>query len=235
MARAGATAIPGINNGAGGRLSSLGTGRADGQQAGTAAMGQFKTQNQKVEAGGSFSSQGASLFDGEGGIFRDPEVGRLATDEANEALSDSFNVTYRTLNNASIAWSDAVRPVADKYNTEIGSKLFSVKGGYRFGRAHSDGVICGSRGCSVNTNIAQDIRGGIRVGSIHTHPGTDSFSGNDLYNAHDYWRRSGVHQTNYVTLHGGGIRSWSTEDYVREAHKYPQDWNAYRAFERVIR
>jgi RHS repeat-associated protein len=37
MARAGATAIPGINNGAGGRLSSLGTNRADGQQAGATA------------------------------------------------------------------------------------------------------------------------------------------------------------------------------------------------------
>lgn len=165
----------------------------------------------------------------------DPKVGRLARDEANKALGNSLNTTYSSLDEASMVWDDAVRPVADKYNTEIGSKYFRVADGYRFGRAHSDGVICGSSGCSVNIEIAPDVLGGVMVGYIHSHPKASSFTGADLYYAHSVWTRSGVHQKAYVTLPGGQIRSWSTEDYVREAHKYPRDWDAYSAFERIVR
>ena len=158
--------------------------------------------------------------------YVDAKVGMAATKEANEALGDVLQTTYSTKDVAAKAWSGAVRPVADKYDTEIGSQIFRVKGGYQVGAAHSDGVICSRGGCSVNPNLGGDVAGGARVGIVHTHPGNRMFSDADLNTAaRTDVKRYGGPQSVYVSLQNGQVWGWSSTSYDKTLPTW-QDYNS---------
>jgi len=186
---------------------------------------------------GEAASSGGMLGDSDAsGNVRDPAVSRAASAAANEALGDSLTTTYGSLDAASAVWSDAVQPVADQFDTEIASKFFQVRGGYRFGRAYSDGIICSkSVQCAVSWRSGGDVRGSL-VGYIHTHPSNrmGPFSGGDLYQA---WSASDEGRSPfsaYVSLPNRQIWSWSSVDYMRSRAAY-SSWDQANNLARRVR
>jgi RHS repeat-associated protein len=186
-----------------------------------------------------FSSVARSVMsndtDATGVNVTDPRVGRAAGAAANEALGDALTTTHPTLDAAATAWSDAVQPVAGRFDTEIASKFFSVRGGFRIGRAYSDGVICSrSVQCGVSTSLAPDVRSGMLAGYIHTHPSNAGFSGNDLAMAYRFYTQTGIHQSAYVSLPNRQVFAWSTESWA-STRPGLGSWQDYAQFSRQVR
>lgn len=165
--------------------------------------------------GHGYTSQVASS-NGPGGSTKNvvnPSVAAAAANEANEALK---NVQQSSSNQDQLAkiWGAAVQPIAEKYDTEIASKFFLTSGGYRFGLAVSDGVLCSQSAiCSVNIYNAPNVPGGVLTGYAHTHPNNLGLSGSDLYVAYNIWAVNALLNsvTVYATQPDGRIRRWSTD------------------------
>jgi len=181
------------------------------------------------------ASTDTRLYDGDGSTeYIDSQVGESATRDANEALGDVLQTTYASEEDAAKAWSGKVRAIANKYDTEIASKNFGVKGGYRLGSAYSDGVICSRGGCSVEPNLGGDVSGGVRVGVIHNHPGNDIFSGRDLRTTAYDSRYFRVNQTAFVSLRNGEIWKWSAKSYFDLDNPLPR-WEDYNRFSEKLK
>lgn len=183
------------------------------------------------------SSSMSNNTDQSGVNVTDPHVGGAAMMAADKALGDDLDITYPSMDAAAIVWSDKVQPIASKFDTEISSKFFKVRGGYRIGATFSDGVICSrSAQCGVSTPLAPDIDifGAQLSGYIHTHPGNANFSGNDLFIAHSFFKQTGMHQMAYVSLPNGRIYSWSTTSWAN-THPGFSDWQKYSQFARRVR
>ena len=154
-----------------------------------------------------------------------PSVAAAAMKEANAALK---TVQQSATNQDQLAkiWGAAVQPVADKYDTEIASKFFLTSGGYRFGLAVSDGVICAQSAiCSVNVYTAPGVPGGVLTGFAHTHPNNLGLSGSDLYVAYNLWRTNALLNpvAVYATQPDGRIRRWSTDQIQHASGKSYDD------------
>ncbi len=168
---------------------------------------------------GAMASDG--LHDGSGLMERTDagEIKRIAasaTAEANQALGDLIGRRYETMDSAALAWSDAISPVSEKYNTEIASRFFKSGRGYAFGSATSDGLIK-----SVDP-AGSLLKGGLlTTGYIHTHPTTALFSPNDLdyavgmyKRANSGWFAGGIDQSAFVAVRGGAVYRWSVNEYI---------------------
>jgi RHS repeat-associated protein len=165
-----------------------------------------------------------------------PEVGIQAAAAADEVLGGALSKVFGSMDEASVAWSDAVQPVADRFDTEIAAKFFKIsEGEFMIGRSTSDGVICSlSVGCSVNVRIAPSIGGMATLsGYIHTHPGNTNFSGADLYTAYRFYRDTGLHQSAYVSLMNRQVWTWSSQSWQNNPKS--GSWNDYGQFSRRVR
>lgn len=162
--------------------------------------------------------------------YTDYKVGVLAANAANVALRTVLATTYPSPGAAALAWSSAVRKVSDQYDTEIGSKLFKVDGGYRVGSATSDGVICSKGGCSVNVQFGGEVDGGYQVGVVHTHPSNALFSDNDIRNTVLDATSFKRDQSAYVSLKNGEVWTWSAKSY----NKSLPVWGDYNKFSKKV-
>ncbi|NKZ39752.1 hypothetical protein HF690_12420 [Oleiagrimonas citrea] len=138
---------------------------------------------------------------------------------ATKALKDAMENTYKTRDAAAKAWAAIVQPLADRFNTEIGSKLFTMDGNpsgkTKIGSPTSDGILCSlNAGCEVNVRLGGNVPGGMLSGYIHTHPYNDNFSADDIYAAYELSRHSFVENdfSAYVTLSNGHVYRWSTDE-----------------------
>ena len=143
-------------------------------------------------------------------------VATLATTEANEALGDLIGHPYGTLNEAAAAWRDSIISVANKYDTEIASRFFMVKGKFAFGAAVSDGLRN-----TVDPSVSRLPGAFMTAGYIHTHPSASLFSPNDLNFAVEMYKRAnsgwfagGADQSAFVASRGGGLYRWNVSEYI---------------------
>ncbi len=144
-------------------------------------------------------------------------VGKAATTAANNALSSIQEREFKTPGSAARAWDDRVRRIADKFDTEIASRIFYSKDGVVLGSATSDGLRF-----SVNPDFSSGPTPySITAGFVHTHPTMSLFSGNDLnyaigqYRRANGWTRNGqFDQSAIVTLPGGRVVEWKVSSYM---------------------
>ncbi|WP_372359238.1 RHS repeat-associated core domain-containing protein [Xanthomonas axonopodis] len=144
-------------------------------------------------------------------------VGKAATTAANNALSSMQRKEFKTPGSAARAWDDRVRRIADKFDTEIASKIFYSKDGVVLGSATSDGLRF-----SVNPDFSSGPTPySITAGFVHTHPTMSLFSGNDLNYAIEQYRRVNgwtgngqFDQSAIVTLPGGRVVEWKVSSYM---------------------
>jgi hypothetical protein len=144
-----------------------------------------------------------------------PKVGLDAAAEVNIALDQAGSGQgFSTPEEAASAFSNAANSIAEKFDTEIGAKIFQKGAKFFLGSAHSDGVICSvSAACSVNIAVAGSVAGALRVGSIHTHPSNNKFSDQDLYVGIFDSIAERRPQTIFVSLKNGQVWRWSTLEY----------------------
>nr|WP_162486490.1 hypothetical protein [Stenotrophomonas acidaminiphila] len=135
----------------------------------------------------------------------------------NNALSSIQEREFKTPGGAARAWDDRVRRIADKFDTEIASRIFYSKDGVVLGSATSDGLRF-----SVNPDFSSGPTPySITAGFVHTHPTMSLFSGNDLnyaigqYRRANGWTRNGqFDQSAIVTLPGGRVVEWKVSSYM---------------------
>lgn len=155
-------------------------------------------------------------------------VGEAAERDANKALEGVPNVS-NSADTLVRGWASAVQPIADKYDTEIASKIFKVSGGkYKFGPAMSSGVICSiSSLCSVNVWNAANIPG-VLSGYTHAHPNNFGLSAGDLYTLIQMRKFNGLMGavSVYASQPDGHIRKWST-DALEVPHSTNWTWRDY--------
>lgn len=149
------------------------------------------------------------------------KVGASATNAANAALAGLKGKSFKSAGSAGRAWSDRVRRVADKYDTEIASRLFYGADGIVLGTATSEGFRF-----SVNPSFSEGPFGLPTAGFIHTHPYSRLFSGNDLTYAIKQYQsvngrlsRTGLDQSAMVSLPDGRVIEWRVSSYVRDGAK----------------
>ncbi|WP_115563373.1 RHS repeat-associated core domain-containing protein [Xanthomonas arboricola] len=144
-------------------------------------------------------------------------VDKTATTAANNALNSLQGKECKVPGSAARAWDDRVRRVADKFDTEIASKIFYSKDGVVLGSATSDGLRF-----SVNPDfLSGPTPYSITAGFVHTHPTMSLFSGNNLnyvinqYRRANGWTRNGqFDQSAIVTLPGGRVVEWKVSSYM---------------------
>lgn len=144
-------------------------------------------------------------------------VGKAATTAANNALSSIQEKEFKTPGSAARAWNDRVRRIADRFDTEIASRIFYSKNGVVLGSATSDGLRY-----SANPDFSSGPTPySITAGFVHTHPTMSLFSGNDLnyaieqYRRANGWTRNGrLDQSAIVTLPGGRVVEWKVSSYM---------------------
>ncbi|ALN79551.1 RHS repeat-associated core domain-containing protein [Lysobacter antibioticus] len=149
-------------------------------------------------------------------------IGRAASAEANSALAKAgvASSTYSSKGRAARAWANVVQKVANKYNTEIASRLFAAPNEKIVtGSATSDGFIT-----EVNPDFSESPNSlYVTVGYIHTHPRNSLFSGNDLnyvlgmYRAVNGWGRNtsgAIDQTAFVSRPDGKVYGWDASSYI---------------------
>jgi RHS repeat-associated protein len=144
------------------------------------------------------------------------QVGAAATTAANKALSSMAGNEYTTPGAAGRAWDEKVRRIADKFDTEIASRLFYSGSKIVLGTATSDGYRF-----TVDPHFSMAPRSTMTTaGFVHTHPTMSLFSGNDLnyaidqYRTANGWSRNGLDQSAIVTLPNGRIVEWKVSEYM---------------------
>ncbi|NZA25048.1 VCBS repeat-containing protein [Luteimonas sp. SJ-92] len=157
-----------------------------------------------------------------GGRSRSPDGGRegayskhlkeLAIEQGEAAMEAVRSRKYTVLDDLATATSDALQPVTDRYDVEVGVRFFKNGDYYEAGTVVSDGQMCGhgALGCGVTLRLSQSLAGGRVAGSLHTHPVASRFSGDDLAFAWSERGFSGAHQTAYVSRPDGRIYSFNT-------------------------
>lgn len=144
-------------------------------------------------------------------------VEKAATAAANKALGSVASKAYGTPGAAARAWAGRVRSVADRFDTEIASRLFYSKDGIVLGSTVSNGLRY-----SVNPDFSLGPSPfSVTAGFVHTHPTMALFSGNDLnyalgqYRAANGWVRNGeFDQSAFVSLPDGRVVGWKVSSYM---------------------
>jgi hypothetical protein len=169
--------------------------------------------------------------------YIDPAVGRSATSELNRLLRNVTSRGYQTIDDAVIAWASIARQVSDKFDTEVGVRLFMVKDRYWLSASTSDGIICSrSAQCAVNVlPLSAPMPGAVPVGYAHTHPDNELFSGGDLGTAYFLSQTEGRAQTAYVVLANSQIWSWSTDIIRKHPQPGARTWAPYVEYSRRVR
>jgi len=139
--------------------------------------------------------------------------------------------TYASEDELAVAWSDAVHPVADKYEVEIGAKIFKVEGGYQVAGSMSDGMPG-----EVHTLEGPNLSSGKLVATIHTHPDQAFFSGDTAFakwgdlsatnsgtNGHgDLVTAYNNRINSYLSAPHGVVLGWNYKDFTNIAAR--QSW-----------
>jgi RHS repeat-associated protein len=160
-----------------------------------------------------FVNSADSAGGGKSSYTQDSGVAKQAIASANNALKDAYKTTYRSIDSAEKVYSSLVQPISNKFNTEIGSKLFDMGYGFKIGGATSDGTIC-STVCNINIRIAPDIPGGTFAGFTHTHQNNLGLSPYDLQVAYDMGKNNYFYKNPvsvYASGPNGSINAWSTK------------------------
>lgn len=120
-----------------------------------------------------------------------------------------------------------MRPIADKYDVEIGAKFFKLDGKIWVAGSYSDG----DRTSVYVLSRAPNIKGGTLVAIIHTHPSGERFSGTTAWAK---WGDIEAHTTGsngsgdlvtsynnrinaYVSIPGGVVLGWNYNTFVNQS------------------
>lgn len=149
------------------------------------------------------------------------EIGRKSSSEANVALRKAgvAGKLFPSRGAAARAWANVVHPIANKYNTEIASRMFlAARSQILLGSATSDGFIY-----SVNPDFSEGPGSmGITAGFVHTHPTNSMFSQNDMNYAIEMYRivngsshntANIIEQSAFVSLPGGRVVGWNASSF----------------------
>ncbi|WP_288496534.1 RHS repeat domain-containing protein [Stenotrophomonas muris] len=171
------------------------------------------------------ASGGAVMVNGERSERSEQQaqvVGKAATAAANSAIGSIRGKEFKTAGAAGRAWHERVRRIADRFDAEIASRMFYGKDGIVIGSATSDGL---------RNSVDPDFSSGpspysITAGYVHSHPGTNLFSRNDLnyvigqYRKANGWVHNGkFDQSVIVSLSNGRVVEWKASSYLESGGK----------------
>lgn len=152
----------------------------------------------------------------------DKEASAIAGKAAAEATARTAGLRRREFNGAGAAaraWFDAVLPVASRYTSEVGVRIFQgFDNGAVLGNSVTDGMSSKIAYSTLMTSRSWLSDAYPAIGYAHTHPGTSFFSGADLETARYMHSRSNQGRTGvidfqaFVGLIDGRMYGWSVED-----------------------
>ena len=143
------------------------------------------------------------------------ERAKLAIAEGEAAMEQVRSKRYTDLDLLAKDTADALQPVTNRRDVEVGVRFFRNGDYFEAGTVVSDGQMCGYGGlrCGVNTRLSQplsDARVVSLAGNFHTHPASRGFSTNDLGIA---WRDAKSYRvdfTAYVSTADSRVYSFNT-------------------------